>query len=102
MTKTEISNSGKSKAATPKAKLRAKPQPNPINQPKRKSRQDQLKSLLSRKSGATAEKIQTAFGWQSHSVRAAVSGLRKAGENIEKVQTASGTAYRIVSAGAAK
>ena len=69
---------------------------------KRKTRQEQLKALLSRKSGATAEKIQTAFGWQPHSVRAAVSGLRKEGESIETIQTASGTAYRIVSAVAAK
>jgi len=96
MTQPVISKAGKPKVATLKAK------PRTINELKRKTRQEQLKSLLSRKKGATIDKIQTAFGWQPHSVRAAISSLRKAGENIEKVQTSSGSAYRIVSAGAEK
>ena len=98
MTKPVTLNSGKAKAVTSKAK----PKPRIINRRKSKSRQEQLKTLLSRKNGAISEKIQTAFGWQPHSVRAAVSGLRKAGENIERIQTASGTAYRIVPARVAK
>jgi len=98
MTKPVTLNSGKAKAETSKAK----PNPRIINQPKRKSRQEQLKTLLSRKNGATSDKIQTAFGWQPHRVRAAVCSLRKAGEGIEKFKTPGGTAYRIVPAVAAK
>ena len=96
MTKPVTLNSGKAKAAAPK------PKPRIINRRKSKSRQEQLKTLLSRKNGATSDKLQSAFGWKPHSVRAAVSGLRKAGEKIEKIQTASGTAYRIVPARVAK
>ena len=76
--------------------------PNVKTQAKRKTRQDQLRTLLSRKSGATVEKIQSVFGWQPHSVRAAVSGLRKAGAKVENIQTSAGSAYRIVSTGAGK
>jgi len=94
MTKSTISKSGAPKAA--------KPKPMASPKPKSKTRQVQLKSLLSRKSGATVHIIKTAFAWKPHSVRAAVSGLRKAGENIERIQTSSGTAYRIVSVEAAK
>ena len=74
----------------------------PQSKTKRKTRQDQLRTMLSRKNGATVDKIQSAFGWQPHSVRAAVSGLRKAGATIEKAQTPSGTAYRLVSGRATK
>ena len=43
-----------------------------------------LKRLLSRKSGADLAALQSATGWQPHSVRAALSGLRKAGYIIER------------------
>ncbi len=44
------------------------------------TRPAQLRKLLTRKSGATIAQIQSAFGWQPHTARAAISGLRKAGE----------------------
>jgi len=96
MTKPVTLNSGKAKAAAPKPKSRT------TIRRKSKSRQEQLKTLLWRKNGATSDKLQSAFGWKPHSVRAAVCSLRKSGEKIERIQTASGTAYRIVLAGSAK
>jgi isopropylmalate/homocitrate/citramalate synthase len=61
-------------------------------------RRSQLRKLLSRKNGATIAQIQTTFGWQPHSARAAISNLRKAGEQIDRQSTSKGSIYRIVSA----
>jgi hypothetical protein len=41
------------------------------------SKKTQLIKLLSRKSGADAKAISAKFGWQPHTTRAALSGLRK-------------------------
>lgn len=58
-----------------------------------------LRKLLSRKAGADLAALQTATGWQTHSVRAALSGLRKAGYGIDRADTKPGTGavYRISS-----
>ncbi len=58
----------------------------------------QLRKLLGRKNGATIAQMQTAFGWQPHTARAALSGLRKRGETVERSDTVKGALYRIVSA----
>jgi hypothetical protein len=51
--------------------------------------------LVGRKSGATVEQIQTLTGWQPHSIRAAISGLRKRGSKITLSETRNGTsAYK--------
>ncbi|MGK8235788.1 DUF3489 domain-containing protein [Roseovarius sp. MS2] len=57
-----------------------------------------LRKLLSRKSGADLATLQSATGWQPHSVRAALSGLRKAGYRIDRAASAKpggDTVYRI-------
>ncbi len=57
-----------------------------------------LRKLLSRKSGADLATLQSATGWQAHSVRAALSGLRKAGFIIERaapVKPGGKTIYRL-------
>ncbi len=59
-------------------------------------RQTELRKRLKRKSGATVAELQKTFGWQPHSVRAAISGLRKAGDTIERVSFPRGNAYRLV------
>ncbi|MEM6381669.1 MAG: DUF3489 domain-containing protein [Pseudomonadota bacterium] len=43
-----------------------------------------LRRLLARKAGATVTALMSATGWQAHSVRAALSGLRKEGVAIER------------------
>jgi len=59
-----------------------------------------LRRLLTRKAGADLAALQSATGWQPHSVRAALSGLRKAGYRIDRADpTKSGDTaiYRITS-----
>jgi hypothetical protein len=55
------------------------------------------KKLLARVRGATIAEMQTATGWQPHSARAFLSGLRKAGQTVMKEERKSGeTSYRLV------
>ncbi len=66
--------------------------------PARETKAAILRKLLSRKAGADLAALQSAMGWQPHSVRAALSGLRKAGYTIHRTDPAKpgGTAtYRI-------
>lgn len=66
--------------------------------PPRETKTAILRKLLSRKAGADLGTLRTATGWQPHSVRAAVSGLRKAGYTIERTGHAKlddGPVYRI-------
>ena len=68
--------------------------------PPRETKTAILCKLLSRKAGAELDALQSATGWQPHSVRAALSGLRKTGYRIERTETAKpgGSAvYRITS-----
>ncbi len=66
----------------------------------RETKTEILRKLLSRKAGADLAALQTATGWQPHSVRAALSGLRKAGFSIDRADPTKpgiGTVYRITS-----
>jgi len=47
-----------------------------------KSKQDQLVALLSKPHGARLSVISERLGWQAHTVRAAISGLRKRGHDL--------------------
>ena len=66
--------------------------------PPRETKAAILRKLLTRKNGADLAALQSATGWQPHSVRAALSGLRKAGFSIERTDPAkpdNGPVYRI-------
>ena len=68
--------------------------------PPRETKTTILCKLLSRKSGANIAALQSATGWQPHSVRAALSGFRKAGYSIDRANPAKSggsTVYRITS-----
>lgn len=68
--------------------------------PPRETKSAILRKLLSRKAGADLTTLQSATGWQPHSVRAALSGLRKAGYTIDRADPAKaggGAVYRISS-----
>ena len=55
-----------------------------------------VERLLRRSSGATMAQLQKATGWQPHSVRAALTGLRKKGNDVQREKSAKGdTVYRI-------
>ena len=63
---------------------------------KPKSKSTAVTKLLGRARGATVTEMQTATGWQRHSVRAFLSGLRKAGRTLDKEERKSGeTSYRL-------
>ncbi len=56
-----------------------------------------LLKLISRPKGATIDTLVKAIGWQPHSIRAALTGLRKDGHEIERSNDGKGIAvYRLV------
>ncbi len=66
--------------------------------PTRETKTAILRKLLNRKAGADIAALQSATGWQPHSVRAALSGLRKAGYTLDRIDPAKsggGAIYRI-------
>lgn len=64
----------------------------------RKTKKDQLITLLSKPNGARIAVISERLGWQAHTVRAALSGLRRAGFDIAATKSAKSgeTVYAIV------
>ena len=64
---------------------------------KRKTKKQQLIQLLTRKSGADVVMISDKLGWQTHTTRAALTGLRKAGYEVlgEKPSEGKPKRYRI-------
>ncbi|BDW84636.1 DUF3489 domain-containing protein [Roseicyclus marinus] len=61
---------------------------------------EMVRALLAQPKGASLAAICSATGWQPHSARAALSGLRKAGYAVERTATEEGTTgsavYRII------
>lgn len=58
-----------------------------------------VQAMLMRPTGASLAAICKATGWQAHSARAALSGLRKSGHVIERTSSpdnSGGSVYRIV------
>ncbi len=64
--------------------------------PAKTTKTDAVIRLLRRSSGATIAQLQKNTGWQPHSVRAALTGLRKKGHDIQRDKNAKDvTVYRI-------
>ena len=62
----------------------------------RTSKKATIEALVRRTDGAAIAELMAATGWQEHSIRAALTGLREAGHTIARVRDASGaTRYRI-------
>jgi DNA-binding transcriptional regulator PaaX len=59
---------------------------------------EMVHALLAKSEGASLATICAATGWQAHSARAALSGLRKAGYTLERSQDPAGSIYRITAA----
>ena len=63
---------------------------------RRSSKQETIIGLLQKDKGATIADLQAATGWQPHSVRAALTGLRKKGHDIlREKKDGAVTGYRI-------
>lgn len=61
------------------------------------TKQSKIVDLLGRRKGASLVELTEATGWQPHSVRAALTGLRKQQVHIERTSDKRGsTIYRIV------
>ncbi len=63
------------------------------------SKIDQVIALLGREQGATLAEMVAATGWQPHTTRAALTGLRKKGHALVKDKRDDVTCYRIGTAG---
>ena len=55
----------------------------------------QVIALLRRKQGATLDEMMKATGWQKHTTRAALTGLKKKGHTIARDKRGETTFYRI-------
>ena len=68
------------------------------HQAKLRTKKQQLIDLLTGEKPVTAEKVSKTLGWQLHTVRAAITGLRKAGFAVDtaKPSDGGGTYYRII------
>ena len=61
----------------------------------REAKIDQVIKLLKRKDGATLDQLVKATGWQPHTTRAAITGLKKKGYTIEREVVDGTSRYRI-------
>lgn len=88
-------NAGEERQIAPKARRAKSGQSATVRKPERgkratrssspkpdKSKKDQLIALLSKPNGARVSVLVDRLGWQAHTVRAALSGLRKQGLGI--------------------
>lgn len=55
--------------------------------------------MLERKEGATLDEMVEATGWQKHTIRAAMTGLRKKGHVIDRGKRGDDSCYHIGKAG---
>ena len=75
---------------------RIAPAPNPSVAPVRQSKKAAVIALLARPDGAAISDLVGVTGWQVHSVRAALTGLRKEGKDLVRAKDATGvTHYRL-------
>ena len=74
----------------------------PVPREKRQTKASKVEALLARKAGATLEHMCEATGWQAHTCRAFMSGLRKKGRDIVRETGKAGKSiYRFAAASAA-
>lgn len=66
----------------------------------RQTKAMRVREMLQAETGASLDAICQATGWQPHSVRAVISGLRKAGCTVERTRSGAdgGTVYRLTAA----
>ena len=70
----------------------------PVSSIRTETKKDRMIGMLSSDGGTTISAISVAFGWQPHTTRSAITGLRKAGHKVETTKPIDGTSaliYRI-------
>lgn len=76
------------------ANMTAKTKPKTTKSQPTKS--ETIRKLINRPAGASLGALEKATGWQPHSIRAALTGLRKAGHTVERGKDGKGiTVYRV-------
>lgn len=70
----------------------------PVSPLPRQTKTALLSQMILDKNGASLPALMEATGWQAHTVRAALSGLRKSGLTITHVCDANGPRYRGIAA----
>lgn len=55
----------------------------------------QLQELISRRKGVGSAELEATLGWQAHTVRAAISGLRRDGMTITCTKGVAGSVYKL-------
>ena len=71
-----------------------------VTRPLRQSKKAAILALLERSDGAAISDLSGATGWQVHSVRAALTGLRKEGRKVLRDKDSAGVAcYRVAAVG---
>ena len=92
---------------------KTKPAPKPAKRPSRKvsaavnpvkppmTKRDRLRERLEQADGVSLAQLAKEFGWQPHTVRAAISGLRKRGLDVQRGAGDASSVYRIVASKAA-
>ena len=68
--------------------------------PARSSKKATIIGLLQREGGAAIGDLTGATGWQTHSVRAALTGLRKEGRELARIKNEGGVTHYRLTAGA--
>jgi len=71
-----------------------------VKAPREHSKADRLVGLLKTGTGASLEEMIEATGWQPHTVRAAMTGLRKRGYEIERHVEGNTTVWSVKQAAA--
>lgn len=82
------------KPLAPNAAVTAK-QTTVAKKPKRETKIGKVIQLLQRKQGAMLNELIKATGWQPHTTRGAMSGLRKKGHTIKRTTCGDASCYRI-------
>lgn len=67
----------------------------PARAPRGHSKAQRLLTLLQTGTGASLEEMTEATGWQAHTVRAAMTGLRKRGYEIQRHIEGNTTLWRV-------
>ena len=92
-------SSRKSRKPAAAAATSAAPVASPSIVPARQTKKGSILALLQRPNGAAIGELIEVTGWQVHSVRAALTGLRKEGKELVRDKNAAGvTLYRIAEA----
>jgi len=76
----------------------ASPDTTGIIAPRPHTKAERLLELLRTGTGASLEEMTDALGWQAHTVRAAMTGLRKKGHTITRHVEGNTTVWRIAAA----